>query len=128
MPNQTKNKYESLTSRCLTDLSVDINEAMTKGNYPENMSQPPEARHYTSIELASFEPAPNVSSVQLWYPKVSSNDVNPILIIVLEDAHVMLYQSYSSFNQLQQERFRFKLIDSHILIRPTLPSMLHEPI
>ena len=40
------------------------------------------------------------------------------MILILADSSVLLYQSFSTFDEESHEKFRFKLVDSHVLIKP----------
>ena len=60
--------------------------------------------------------ANTVREMKLWYPEQAPE--RPVLITVMADTTVMMYQNLPCFEEERQERFRFKLVDSHVLIRP----------
>ena len=61
--------------------------------------------------------------MKLWYPQDSTV---PLLILVCDDYQVMLYQGISNFDEESQERFRFKIVESHVLIAPRINPLSQE--
>ena len=47
-------------------------------------------------------------------------------MFIFADFSVLLYKSFSTFDEEHQERFRFKLVDSHVLIKPRFLSAPEE--
>ena len=96
-----------MLTRCITDLSVNISSASAA-----QQSAASDQRLFASSDYIDSL-APDVQEIKLWYPE--STPRRPLLIILLEDQSVMVYQSC---HHSEQSRFRFKLVESHILVRP----------
>ena len=108
LPNQIRKEHQNLLSRVFTDLSIDISTTSVFG--PESSGGPSQPN---DIEQNS------VREVHLWYPEAIDDLRRPILIIILADFSVNLYQGITfGEDSPSKERFRFKLVDSHVLIKP----------
>ena len=73
---------------------------------------------FASAQLADQDESNSVREIKLWFPEQSPNC--PILMLILADFSVLLYQSLAEFDEKAHEKFRFKLVDSHVLIKPKI--------
>lgn len=74
--------------------------------------------------LSEQEATNSVREIKLWFSE--PQPASPYLILILADFSVLLYRSFSSFDELSKERFRFKMIDSHTLIKPRISLSARE--
>ena len=73
---------------------------------------------FASAQLSDQDESNSVREIKLWLPEQSPNC--PILMLILADFSVLLYQSLAEFDEKAHEKFRFKLVDSHVLIKPKI--------
>lgn len=113
--------HESLLSRAFTDLSVDISNcfaAMSGGHTTDNVNQVAfDQRLFNGAASDGPQNGNTVRELKLWYPEQAPAE-RPVLIALMADASIMIYQNMPCFEGQAQEKFRFKLVDSHVLIRP----------
>ena len=75
---------------------------------------------FASAQLSDQDESNSVREIKLWFPEQQQSPTCPFLILILADFSVLLYQSLADFDERAHERYRFKLIDSHVLIKPKI--------
>ena len=93
----------NLTQRSFTDLSVNIYADL-----------------FEDTAASAYDDMSNIQTIRelkLW-----KSEGKLLLILMLSDATVMVYQQIDYFEEKLNEKFRFKLLQSHVLMKPKFES------
>ena len=103
IPNQMDQLHLNLTQRSFTDFSVNIH-----------------AIQFEDTAASAYDDTSDIHTIRelkLW-----KSEGKLLLVIMLSDATVMVYEQVAYFEEKAVEHFRFKLHHSHVLMKPKYES------